>query len=305
MRSFFLFLFSVSLFGCQRELGIDLPYEGDRLVIFGLISADSTIAVRIQKTGPPTGRFIYSESIVANAVTRLFENGVFMEQLQHTADGNYLSPSGFKPKVGKGYSLKVAAPGLPNAETGVEVIPSAVKIDSHVFRDTIASPLNADDNSRKLTFVFTDDAREVNFYSAQIIGQYKGNFVALNTFYIGRPLEVSEDLCSFLADDNQYVLQDGCFNGRSFSTDLGVSTSGNLQDTTGTGKSRGQKLACDQILLRFRKVTRTYRDYLRLSGFDEDGFLRAFTLPTREFTNVKGGYGLWAAYSEDEIDILK
>lgn len=304
MKRILYVLFAISLLGCQRELGVDLPYEGDRLVIFGLISADSTVAVRIQKTGPPTGRFLFSESIVANAAVRLFENGVLVEQLRHTSTGNYLSPSGFKPKVGKGYSLKVSAPGLPDADTGSEVIPSVVKVDSYVFRDTVTSPFTQDE-ARKLTFSFTDDAREANFYAAQIIGQYRGNFVALNTFYIGRPLEVSEDLCSFLADDNQYVLQDVCFNGMPFSADLGISTNGNLQDTTGTGKSRGQQVDCDQILLRFRKVTRTYRDYLRLSGFDEEGFLRAFALPTREFTNVTGGYGLWAAYSEDEIDILK
>ncbi len=305
MKRLYYVILGLLLWNCQRYLDIELPYEGDRLVILGLLSPDSVITTRIQQTGPPTGRFLFSESIVPNATARLFENGVFVEELKHAGNSIYRSPSGFKPSTGKGYFLKVSAPNLPDAETGSEIIPSAVKVNNYVFQDTISSLFNSNDYPRRLMFEFADDGQKTDFYSAELTGYYKKNEVALNTFYIDRPLEAGEDLCGFRAADNRYVYQDVCFNGKTFSTDLGVSTGGSVQDTIGITERRGEQVTCDQILLRFRKVTKTYRDYLRLSGFENDGFLQAFTTPIREYTNVKGGYGLWAAYSENAIDILK
>jgi hypothetical protein len=185
------------------------------------------------------------------------------------------------------------------------MVPMPVKLEGYVFRDTISSPFS--ENARRLSFTFTDNTPGAAFYYAGIVGQYKGMFVALNTFVADRPLEASEDLCSFRSEDNQYVLQDVCFNGQPFTYHLGVSPEGFLQ---GQGPRsindtiRG-KITCDRILLRFRKITRAYRDYLYKAGWDEEGFLRAFTLPTPEYTNIQGGYGIWAAYSEEVADILK
>jgi hypothetical protein len=288
---------------CQRDLGVELPFEGNKLVIYGLISADSAVSVKIDKTSSPTGTFMYGEG-VNEAVVALFEEDVFVENLTHTIKGIYRSPSGFKPKVGKGYSLKVMAEGFPPAETAVEVIPRKVTITNILFQDTVSSPFTGE-TAQRLRFTFTDDEQEGELYYGRIEGQYQGKFVALNTFRPDRPLEGSEDICSFKSEDNQYILSDICFNGQSFTFDIGVATSGALQDNTGTDKRLGQNVECDQIFLRFRKISKAYRNYLYRAGWEDEGFFKAFTTPVREYTNVKGGYGLWAAYSEEATDILQ
>ncbi len=288
--------------GCQRDLGVELPYEGNRLVVFGLISADSVVSVRIDKTAPPTGVFLYSDS-VSDATATLFEDGVFVENLNYIGKETYRSPSGFKPKAGKAYFLKVTVDGFPPVETEPEVVPSEVKIEGYVFGDTIDNIFTGE--ARRLTFTFSDEQKEGDFYNAHIVGQYKGNLVTLNTFVAGRPLEASEDLCGFRSENNRYVLQDICFNGQLFSYNLGVATGGSLQEFKGPGERPRGQVKCDKILLRLMKISKAYRDYLFVADREQEGFFSAFTIPIREFTNIKGGYGLWAAYSEDVVDVLK
>lgn len=292
----------VALGACQRDLDVALPYEGDQLIIYGLLTADSVVSVRIDKTAPPTGTFLFADS-VPDATAALFENGIFVENLQYAGKEIYRSPSGFKPKAGGEYFLRVSAPGLPDAETEPEVVPAGVQLEQYGLGDTIANLFLGD--ARRLTFSFRDDEKEGEFYNAHIVGEYKGNFVALNTFVADRPLEASEDLCGFRSEDNRYVLQDICFNGQSFSYDIGVATEGAIQRVEGTDKRLGQQVACDRILLRFKKITKAYRDYLYIGDREQGGFLGAFTTPIREYTNVKGGYGLWAAYSEQVVDVLQ
>jgi hypothetical protein len=293
------------LFGlaaCQRDLDMALPYEGDRLVVYGLLSADSVVSVRIDKTAPPTGTFLYADN-VPDATAALFENGVFVENLRYASRETYRSPSGFRPKAGSAYFLRVSAPGLPDAETEPAVVPAAVQLEQYVLGDTIANHFLGE--ARRLTFTFVDDEKDGEYYSAHIVGEYKGNYVALNTFVADRPLEASEDLCGFRSEDNRYVLQDICFNGQPFSYDIGVATKGAIQRVDGTDKRLGEQVACDRILLRFKKITKAYRDYLYIGDREQGGFLGAFTTPIREYTNVKGGYGLWAAYSEQVVDVLQ
>ncbi|MDO1451456.1 DUF4249 family protein [Rhodocytophaga aerolata] len=287
---------------CKKDLGVELPYEGERLIIYGLISADSVVSVKIDKTASPTGTFMYGEGI-NDATVAFFEEGVFMENLHPLGKGIYRSPSGRKPQVGKGYSLRVEALGFPTAETSNEVIPRQVSISSYIFQDTVSS-LFVGETARKLAFTFADEEKELDLYYAKIEGQYQGKYVALNTFRPDRPLEASEDICSFKSEDNQYVLSDICFNGQSFTFDIGVAMAGALQDSTDTAKRLGQNVACDKIFLHFRKISPVYRNYLYRAGWEDEGFLKAFTTPIREYTNVKGGYGLWAAYSEEVVDIL-
>ncbi|MBD0256016.1 MAG: DUF4249 domain-containing protein [Cytophagales bacterium] len=290
------------LAACQRDLDVALPYEGDRLVIYGLLTADSVVSVRIDKTAPPTGPFLYADS-VPDATAALFENGVFVENLQYAGREIYRSPSGFKPKAGGEYFLRVSAPGLPDAETAPEVVPAAVQLEQYVLGDTIANLFLGE--ARRLTFTFRDEETPGDFYYAGIEGKYLSNRLTFNTFVVGRPLEASEDLCGFRAENNQYVLQDVCFNGQSFSYELGTEVTGFLQEYKGISERPRGQVKCDQLFLRFRKITKTYRDYLHVAGWEHEGFLSAFTLPVREYTNVKGGYGVWAAYSEHVVDVLQ
>jgi hypothetical protein len=292
----------IALGACQRELDVALPYEGDRLVIYGLLSADSVVSVKIDKTAPPTGTFLYADS-VPNATAALFENGVFVENLQYTGREIYRSLSKFKPKAGSEYFLRVSAPGLPDAETEPVVVPAAVQLEQYVLGDTISNLFTGE--ARRLTFTFRDEETPGDFYYAGLEAKYLGNRLSLNTFVAGRPLEASEDLCGFRAENNQFVLQDVCFNGQSFSYQLGTEMAGSLQEFKGPGERPWGPVKCDQIFLRFRKITKTYRDYLHTAGWEYEGFLSAFTLPVREYTNVKGGYGLWAAYSEHVVDVLQ
>jgi|GEM_PF-1899556 len=286
--------------GCRKTLDITLPYEGNRLVIYGLLSPDRTVSVKIARTFPVQGKNIYEDHVVKNAIVPLFENGTYRENLTHTTNGEYVSPSRFKPIVGKSYHIKVRASEFPDAETLPQIVPGPVVIDSFVFREEIISALNSDTPTKKLTFAFTDNGTQVNYYNAVITGTYQGRYVLINNYSLDRPDE-TQDLCGSQGSLNNQLLKDICFNGNRFVVNVAVETTGFLQDyQPGDDDSA---VACDRIVLSLQNVTKEYFDYLRQPGIQETGFLQIFEPVRREYTNVKGGYGIWGAYNAQTVRI--
>jgi hypothetical protein len=109
------------------------------------------------------------------------------------------------------------------------------------------------------------------------------------------------DLCGF-GWGNNYFLRDVCFDGQSTDVNFGIETSGflqNFEDST----SRVRIVACDSITLRVANVTKTYFDFLSEEGYQETGFLQAFSPIGTQYTNVVGGYGILAGSNRQTLII--
>jgi hypothetical protein len=288
------------LVACERELGRDLPFEGPRLVIYGLCSPH-TLSVQLTQTLPPTGDHLYGDG-VQNATVSLFEEGVWIENLVHVREGKYRSATGFIPKAGKSYSLRVVAEGFPDAETPAETVPSPVTITQYEFSQPITSALNEDFPARRLSFTLMDEGNELNYYAADITGYQKDSIMTIETFSMDRPDDI-EDICGLRGEFSTYLLSDACFNGNSFEVTTGVETRGFLRDLPSKNKAWNFIRDCDRVVLSVRKINRGYYDYLR-SSYQEEGFLQVFAGQRNQFSNIKGGYGLWAVYQESQINIL-
>lgn len=61
---------------------------------------------------------------------------------------------------------------------------------------------------------------------------------------------------------------------------------------------------CDQVVLSLRKINLSYYEYAK-TGYQEEGFLQMFAGQRNQYSNIQGGYGIWAAYSEAKVDLLK
>ncbi len=114
MKIIYLLLLVICFNNCRKvELSVDLPYKGDRLVVYSLLDPTEIITVKVTKTYPPTGKTTYIDGI-ADADILLFENDKLVERLKSTKNGIYKSETNFKPKEKLAYSLKISAKGFPS-----------------------------------------------------------------------------------------------------------------------------------------------------------------------------------------------
>jgi hypothetical protein len=290
--------------GCQKELGYDLPYAGDRLVIHGFLSPDRVVSVNVGKSYPPTGDHLFTGGI-SDATVSLYEDEAFVENLVHAGEGNYVSARGYHPVVGKAYSVKVTADGFPPAETLPEIIPAPVAADAFTFRDTVISPLNEQYPALRLSFQFTDTPGQVNYYLSNVVAYYRGEVLGVNVFDLDRAMGV-EDMCVYY-DGTNFLVRDLCFPDQSFTLNLGVETRGSVQRRglvmpLDSIRKHGGNPSFDRAELYLSSITRNHYEYLKTS-YQPEGIDLAFNGPRPQHSNVKGGYGILAAYNRHVLKV--
>lgn len=275
----------LGLLACTKDLGVDLPYEGDRLVVYGVLSPDSIATLRVSQTYPPTGRYLYGRW-VSTAVVRLYEDSILVEQLRHQSDGRYVSASNFKPQPGKLYHYMVSNVGFPDVRSLPERVPEPIRIDSYQFEELIPAAINPGKPARKLICQFTDLRQSNDYYAIQLLGYSTGKRVAVNSFGLDRPDEFEEG-CGFrgLGRSNEYNLSDICFSGQMTAVRVGVELEGPVQPGGKNGK-------VDRVVLTLRRANRGYFEYNRTFNANE-GFLQAFQPPQVRYSNVEGATELF------------
>ncbi|WP_208493121.1 DUF4249 domain-containing protein [Spirosoma utsteinense] len=288
--------FLLGLLACTKDLGVDLPYEGDRLVVYGVLSPDSVATLRVSRTYPTTGRYQYGRWVLT-AVVRLYEDSVLVEQLRHQSDGRYVSARKFKPQPGRFYHYTITNAGFPDVQSLPERVPEPIRIDRYQFDESIPAALNPGLPARKLICQFTDAKQPSDYYAMQVLGYNNSLRVAINTFGLDRPDEF-EDGCGFRGWGrfDEYNLSDICFNGQTSTVRVGVELEGTIQPRGPNGK-------VDKVVLTLRRANRGYYEYNRTFNVNE-GFLLAFQPPQVRYSNVRGGYGIILAYSKDEVTII-
>ncbi len=285
---------AVLLQSCQEtELGADLPYEGDRFVLYAELKPSEVVKLRLSKTYPPTGKFTVTSGL-AGASVKLFENGLFKTQLAYSDSGNYVAQSGLKPKIGFAYSFEVALTGFPSANTQPVVIPQNVANAQAVLqKDTIASILTGA-ITRQLDVEWKDAENSPNDYLVTIEGLYQNQDLGLGGFNIGKDGEV-EDGCSFARNRLRFVFKDNCFPAQTFKTSFGLNSFGSLQNSNLASGTRQRNV--DFYRVSIANVSESYFRFLQDELQPTDIFV-AFQLPKSRFSNVKNGYGIILAANE-------
>jgi len=288
----------VVLMACEKPLGIDLPYSGDKLVLFGVLSPRKIVSLQLSKTVPATGKHVFGDG-VTHATVALYEDGTFVENLIHTSKGIYVSPTNYKPEIHKKYHVRVVAEGFPSVETSPETIPDTLNSIQYQFDKTITSALDEDLPTRWLSLTFKDVNGGTGFYNLGVSGLYRKKEVSIQTFDIDRP-EGIEDLCVSRGNYNNYFVRNVCFQYTSFTMNIGVGTTGFLQADDPDNPATTNERKCDEILVTLRHISPTYYQYQK-SYYEPEGLLQAFSPPMIRYSNVKGGYGIVMAASEQVI----
>lgn len=284
----FLLFILILIQGCrERELGVDLPYQGNQLFIFSELNPDKIIKLYLNQTYPPTGKFTVKKGL-EGAEVNLLENGIFKERLAYSDSGTYISKSGLKPTVGNSYAFEIKLNGYADVDTQPIEIPKSIAAPKAVLeRDTIPSIFTGK-IARKLELEWLDDEFYGNNYVVIIEGEFQNQYLSIASFNIGKDSEI-EDGCNFTRNRNQYIFRDLCFPLQKFRTSFGLDTYGFLQNNPNPFANIRRNV--DTYKVSISNVSESYFRWLKDELQPEDIFL-AFQLPKSRFSNVNNGYGI-------------
>ncbi len=283
------------LFGCkERYIDLDLPYVGDRLVIFSQVRANDTIKVELEKTYSPTGQSTYADGI-KNANVILLGGDGYNELLNHMSNGVYVSKSGRVWKENTKYRLDVNAPGFPRTTSNFETMPSKPIVESYEFGKDIDSKYNSGVPSKELIIKIRDTDRiNENFYMIVIKRTIGKDTFGVNSFDLDKPSDF-EDPCQFKYFSS-IVISDICSIDGILTVKKGFEISYPFNLNV-------DKSARDKINVYVRQISKSYYEFCR-TYYNEDDLTVAFKPPYPRYTNITGGYGIFAAYNEAEKEFV-
>ncbi len=300
-KYFILLCLSILFCACKKtNLGIILPYEDKKLVVYSELSPDKNIGLYLNRTYPPTGDIKVLAGLSGAKIT-LFEDGISKGQLSYIDSGNYTIP--IKPVAGKSYFFKISLDGYSTTVSeGVE-IPKAVTEIKITFGETLYNTSSYYENIRRCGVEWKDNnSQKDNSYLVSIDGLYKNVDVYNYVESIGSQADV-ENGCSFSTIQNGFLYRGLCYDTQAVKVELGVSSSGILQQNIiATNEKVGQSVKVELYRVFIRAVSDSYYQYLRTET-EPLGILKAFSIPQTRYSNIKNGYGIVVAHNRTMITV--
>ncbi len=290
MRRYFFILGLLLLVSCTQIEPIESKQFPKKLVLISFFSPQHIFTVHVSKVIGLDEYPHNSDTIVwvDNALCSLYVNDRFLQVLQDTGSGCYVSPNGYRPEVGKHYKIKVFAPGFPSIEAS-SYVPDSIHIISVYKKDSalvIPDDFNVDyiplvkvkvenklDSVQYVEFFLTEYLPDEGYYAVGLrdLGPILSQGV-LNQFYVllssdKIPLGKSVLSCYYLPF--YYGINSEVYIPK------------NLQ-------------------VHLRVVSEQYYNYKLTASVENnyDDFWGGTYQPVSVYSNVKGGYGIFAGYNE-------
>lgn len=299
---FIFFILSTLLFSCSKEIDFKNNYIENKLVLNGLICPDSLISVHLSQTNT-----ILSDEIlvIENATVSLFCNGKYIETLPYFKNGIYKSKTVY-PQPDSVYTIAAEAEGYP-AISATDTVPRSTRI----IYGTHSSGNTYDEygDPHQDYEITIGDPPEKNFYELFFINQYSPNeFQNCYTInfqiypVIADPVLRSDSELDYWVFT--YVFTDNFFNGTNYL----MKNKFLAADVQGKFTSQFVPTDYDEYAL-LRTASLIYYNYrkswIRHSNNQQIGnrieeplFMTLIGDPTPMFSNVEGGYGIFAAYNQ-------
>ena len=275
-------LFALLLFSCSSDADLSrLPNE-QKLSLYGLISPDSLICIRLSATTSITETVF---PIIENARIQLYENDVWIGMFTYLSGWEYAID--YRPKAGQTYTIVAEADGFPSIKA-VETLPAnieAIDVSSMTYQYPVLTLEPYVLGTAE--FDLRDDSEHtVNYY--EIIPES-------NCFSVSNAA-VSVDTYR----DYPVPMHSILFDNRTFA---GKSIHFSIYATSSSSSYRDPYL----ISMKIRKVSPAYYAYKNSwyqhqysQGFNSGILENLFdaSSPIKMFSNIENGYGIFASYSE-------
>jgi hypothetical protein len=284
----FLFLFS-----CQKQIEIDFPHPEKKLIVNGFLMPDSLIKIRVGKLIPFNNEI--SNFPVNDAVCEITEKGGETEILESEGNGFYSSQN-ITVESGKIYTLHVRKTDFPEV-AATDTVPFPPTIDSMFYEhNTLYAPLD-ERYYNSLNVLINDDSNISNYYELSLILRDPDSTYSNLRVIIER----SDDLAILNTGLTDYQpehlpFSDAVFNGESYH----CSAYYKLPGGSGPDFEGNYNYPEYYMDVHLNSCSYQYYQYSRsmiLHLRNRENILFEWVgNPVSLYSNVEGGYGIFAAY---------
>jgi Domain of unknown function (DUF4249) len=245
-----------------------VPFEGKKLVAIGFINAENGVEVYVTST---VATLNGKQDSLKQVVVHLFENDILIDTLK--LDGTiYKTALNFKAKTDKTYRIEVKALDFGPLSTDALKLPFATKIEKTAvnFKDST--------KERFELSTFFEDTIGKNYYALQIERYANDTLMDIKNNYSYRFLNPTE-----------------VFSDEKFDNKL-AEIIRNLDIYSG-------RLKANRLKIRLYSINEATYLFYRTIDTQSDGKSEYFIEPTKVYSNIKNGYGIWGAYSVFAIEL--
>ena len=274
---FLLFL----LVSCTKVIEIGLPSAPDKLVVNCFFSTGDKFIVHLSHSQNILNK---DSTIIKNGDIKLYANDIFQGNLEYITEGIY-SHDTIKARPGIKYKLSAFAPGYDQVEAE-DTAPAQAILDS-VFYNSKSYTDSEGNNFYKVEILLQDNASKSDYYEI-ILNYYKNS----DKYSIIRLRGDYEQVIMNEGDEEFYsgicIFSDELINGSKYQ--LKLKTSSSLSEN----KKELHLLSISKTLYKYRK------SWIRHSSSQYPDITNPIE-PVTLFSNVKGGYGIFAGYSDSVV----
>lgn len=286
--------------GCEKELPFSPEVTESKLVVNSFFAEDSLWHVSLSQSLDILDTSSFRQ--VQNGVVEIQDaNGNLITSLVDQGNGDFTSATEF-PQVGPTYRVQASAPGFATVSST-----SSIPGQLQGLRMDTTRILNPDSSvDLQIDLHFQDPLGEANFYIIEIIGEYLYIDQA-ETLYFDFPVaftctDPNIDTDNQLADitgDSFYdraYLRDAAFDGQAYTLRL------LLPDDFFIDEDENFALLGT---VSFTMGGADYFNYRRSVEAYENSVDNPFAQPTQVFTNVEGGFGIFAGRKRVEWPLVE
>lgn len=274
-------------YSCTREVTIDIPEHEPKPVLNCLFANDNIFKVHL---GMSSSILEEPLPVTSGEVIKLYGNSTFIESLVWE---NEVYVSSTTAQANVDYQIEWEKDGDKIITS--DYSPEQTSIESVSFRDSVGIDEFGDDYS-ECTLVFSDNPHQTNYYEISLLIHYTiegENITRRTSVFSSDPIIKAEGLDEFEPID--LVFSDEMINGQTYELKLNYFPYWEAANNQYS------------LIVKFRSVTENYYKYskslLMHRFYQESNIWNGFGSPVPMFTNIEGGYGIFAGYAID-IDTI-
>lgn len=313
MKFLYLFLL-LFVAGCKEtNLDLNIPYSGDKLVLWGKLKAGSPVRIQVTRTFNPVGA-IPEDVTVSDAKVELVIDGQEHIELSKLANesGVYVSNRVVIP--GATYIIKASAPTFPSAESAPVFVPLDLPEVKAVRIRNVRGEINHQTPQDIVSLYFTEREPETDrYYSLTFLSYYEKDTLSASPYGAIDNIPAKEENCHTWSKEKISTYYNE-FLGRTldrYATTF-LMKSKCLPDTktpirfyieTSKGNPQRDLQSASKVTMGIEVVTKEAFDYAKIEYDQPEGVDHLVLPPQRALTNIKNGYGLIFASNEKIIEI--
>lgn len=309
---YLLSLILVFLVGCkEQDLDLEIPYSGDKLVLWGKFQANLPVRIQVTKTFNPVGK-IPAEVTVNNATVALYKNGKEYITLSHSAKepGFYTSDSLIQ--AGASYLVQVSAPSFPTAESALVTVPLALPDMTAIRTRDVVGQMNHQTPQDLISLYFTkEDALLDRHFSIKLTNYYVDDTLSSYPYASADNIPANEEDCHTWGIEVEKPEYNDILKAIVYPQSRVFLMSNQclpapvvpLKFYVENGSGYNSTIRALKVVVRIGVISSDFFEYAKIENKQPEGVDHLVLPPQKALTTVKNGYGLIFASNEKTIEL--